>query len=90
MEETWKKVNEIWIELNRPSPERLNAVLKRRGITVELSNLRKFLNRSEKQVFAARPLYKGRIYAVDKDQRWAADILDYTRSPAELNGRKYT
>ena len=69
MEETWKKINEIWLELKRPSPERLNAVLKRRGINVELSNLRKFLNRSEKQVFAARPLYRGRIYAVDKDQR---------------------
>ena len=70
MEETWKKVNEIWL------PERLNAALKRRGINVELSSLRKFLSLSEKQVFAARPLYKGRIYAVDKDQRWAADILD--------------
>ena len=42
MKETWKKVNEIWLELNRPSPERLNAVLKRRGISVQLSNLRTF------------------------------------------------
>ena len=83
-------MNEIWLELNRPSPERLNAVLKRRGISVQLSNLRTFLNCSEKHVFAARPLHKGRIYAVDKDQRWAADILDYTRNPSELNGQKCT
>ena len=27
---------------------------------------------------------------MDKDQRWAADILDYTRNPSELNGQKYT
>ena len=27
---------------------------------------------------------------MDKDQRWAADILDYTKNPAELDGRRYT
>ena len=87
MEETWKRINEIWLELNRPSPERLNAVLKRRGVNVQLSNLKKFLSRSEKQVFSARPLYRGRVYAMDKGQRWAADILDYTKNPAELDGK---
>ena len=90
MEETWKRINEIWLELNRPSPERLNIVLKRRGVNVQLSNLKQFLSRSEKQVFSARPLYRGRVYAMDKDQRWAADILDYTKNPAELDGRRYT
>jgi hypothetical protein len=90
-EQAWTRVNELWLELNRPSPERLNAVLMRQGINVNLSNLRKFLSRrSEKQVFAPRPVYKGRVYAVDKDQRWAADIVDYTKNPAELDGRRYT
>ena len=89
-QETWNRINEIWLELNRPSVNRLNAVLKRRGIDVSLENLRKFLkSRSEREVFAARPVYKGRIYAADKDQRWAADIIDYTKNPATLDGRKY-
>ena len=51
MENTWNRINEIWLELNRPSPERLNVVLKRRGVNVQLSNLKQFLSRSEKQVF---------------------------------------
>ena len=89
-QETWNRINEIWLELNRPSVARLNAVLKRRGIDVSLDTLRKFLkSRSEREVFAARPVYKGRIYAADKDQRWAADIIDYTKNPATLDGRKY-
>jgi len=46
-------------------------------------------SRPEREVFAARPVYKGRIYAADKDQRWAADIIDYTKNPATLDGRKY-
>ena len=46
--ETWQQINTIWLELNRPSADRLNAVLKRRGIEVSLENLRKFLkSRSE-------------------------------------------
>ena len=89
-QETWNRINEIWLELNRPSVNRLNTVLKRRGIDVSLENLRKFLkSRSEREVFAARPVYKGRIYAADKDQRWAADIIDYTKNPATLDGRRY-
>ena len=87
----WQQINTIWLELNRPSADRLNAVLKRRGIQVSLENLRKFLkSRSEKEVFAARPVYKGRIYAADKDQRWAADIIDYTKNPSTVDGRTYT
>ncbi len=87
----WQQINTIWLELNRPSADRLNAVLKRRGIQVSLENLRKFLkSRSEKEVFAARPVYKGRVYAADKDQRWAADIIDYTKNPSTVDGRTYT
>ena len=68
--ETWNQINEIWLDLNRPSVNRLNAVLKRRGIQVSLENLRKFLkSRAEREDFAARPVYKGKIYAADKDQR---------------------
>ena len=90
-EETWTQINQIWLELNRPSAERLNIVLRERGINVRLQNLRDFLrSRPERQVFAARPLYKGRVYAADKDQRWAADIIVYDRNPAELDGRTYT
>ena len=48
---------------------------------MSLENLRKFLkSRSAREVFATRPVYKGRIYAADKDQRWAADIIDYTKT----------
>ena len=89
--ETWQQINTIWLELNRPSADRLNAVLKRRGIQVSLENLRKFLkSRAEREVCAARPVYKGKIYAADKDQRWAADIIDYTKNPATVDGRTYT
>ena len=90
-QETWSQINQIWLELNRPSAERLNIVLRERGINVRLQNLRDFLkSRPERQVFAPRPLYKGRVYAADKDQRWAADIIVYDRNPAELDGRTYT
>ena len=90
-QETWNQINEIWLELNRPSVNRLNVVLKRRGIQVSLDTLRKFLqSRAEREVFAARPVYKGKIYAADKGQRWAADITDYTKNLATLDGRRYT
>ena len=88
-QETWTEINEIWLELNRPSVYWLNAVLKRRGIQVSLENLRKFLkSRAEREVFAARPVYKGKIYAADSDQCWAADLIDYTKNPGTLDGRR--
>ena len=66
-------------------------MLRERGINARLQNLRDSLkSRPERQVFAPRPLYKGRVYAADKDQRWAADIIVYDRNPAELDGRTYT
>ena len=36
-QETWNQINEIWLELNRPSVNRLNTVLTRRGIEVSLT-----------------------------------------------------
>ena len=42
-----------------------------------------------RQLLAPRQEYKGKIVATDIDERWAADLIDYTSSPSKKGGEKY-
>lgn len=67
----------LWTKLGRPSPERFNAALRKRGIVSPgvawfRDNIYK---KDAKQIFAPPPKYQGHIYSPHLDERWAADIL---------------
>ena len=59
--------------------------LQRRGLVDRLksqmrdpqlqSYVHQLTSRPEKQVFRTGPVYKGRVFAVDKDSRWQCDII---------------
>ena len=83
-------LHELWIALNRPSPNRFAAALKKRGIPARASDIKEiYKDVGSKQIFAPAPKPKGRVYAVDKDQRWMADIIVNTHMPSEDGGVKY-
>ena len=53
------------------------------------SYVHQLTSRPEKQVFRTGPLYKGRVFAVDKDSRWQCDIIDYIKDPAQRGDKTY-
>jgi hypothetical protein len=68
----------LWKKLLRPSPERFQAELRKRGIPAPgAAFLRRQLlgDQSAKQRFAPPPKYRGHVYAPSLNSRWAADIM---------------
>ena len=71
------EIEQLWLRLNRPSADRLYMELQRRGLVERLksqmrdpqlqSYVHQLTSRPEKQVFRTGPVYKGRVFAVDKD-----------------------
>ena len=84
-------IYELWKSLNRPSPDRFALALKKRGIQARASDIRDLLTRDSgtRQIFAPPPKLRGHIYAVNKDQRWMADIIVNTHMPSERGGTQY-
>ena len=84
-------IYEIWKSLNRPSPDRFALALKKRGIQARASDIRNLLTRDSgtRQIFAPPPKLRGHIYAVNKDQRWMADIIVNTHMPSMRGGTQY-
>lgn len=82
---------DLWISLNRPSADRFAAVLKKRGIKARPLDLKNLFIRDvgSKQIFAPPPRLRGRVTAIDKDQRWMADIIVYNHMPSEHEGTTY-
>ena len=83
-------IHDLWVSLNRPSPDRFALALKKRGIPARASDLGKFTkNVGARQIFAPPPRLKGRVYSTGKDDSWMADIIVNTHMPSEHNGTKY-
>ena len=55
----------------------------RRKLPVNKPEVRDFVKKqSARQVFAARPQYDGKVVASRLNERWAADLIDYTATPS--------
>ena len=75
---------ELAKELAYPSGEKLWRAAQRRDIAVTKHDVFDFArSQGHRQVFAARPKYNGKIVATKINDRWAADLIDYTARPSE-------
>ena len=70
-------IHELWVSLNRPSPEKFRMALQRKGVRASTKDLRELFYKyqSSKQIFAPPPKYKGKIFSPGMDRRWAADVM---------------
>ena len=71
-------LHQLWVDLNRPSPEKFRLALQRRGmVSPPVAQLRELFYKyqSSKQIFAPPPKYKGKIFSPGMDRRWAADVM---------------
>ena len=77
-------------ELGYPSADKLYEAARRAGVQVDKSDVREFVKQQAvRQVFRQRPKHDGKIAAVNIDDRWAADLIDYTAKPSEAPGGPY-
>jgi hypothetical protein len=80
-------------ELGYPSADKLWKAAVRRKLPVTKPDVREFVkSQSARQVLAARPQYDGKVVASKINERWAADLIDYTATPstgAAKNPYKY-
>ena len=71
-------------ELGYPSGDKLWAEVRRRGIRASRVEVLHFVRRQGvRQVFQKRPNYEGKITAVEINDRWAADLIDYNAQPSK-------
>ena len=77
-------------ELGYPSAEKLWAAARRRKLTgmAKSDVVALVRSQSNRQVFAARPKYDGKIVATRLGDRWDADLIDYTATPSSEKTRK--
>ena len=74
-----EQVRQVFQELNRPGISRLKTALRARGIDAGEPEIRSVVRGDEaKQLFAPRQRYEGRIASSNIDERWAADLIDFT------------
>ena len=84
------ELERIYEELNRPSAAKLKIALKREGIEFDAKDIEKLTRQDTgRQLLAPRQQYKGKIVATDINERWAADLIDYTSTPSKKSGDKY-
>ena len=78
-----EQVRQVFQELNRPGIDRLRRALGARGINASYNEVSSIVRGDEsKQLFAPRQRYEGRVTASRLDERWAADLIDYTSQPS--------
>ena len=73
---------EIYDELNFPGTKAFLKELRKRGISAKEKDVKDFVDaQPEQQILAAGPTYKGSVYSAKLDDRWVADLIDYTSQP---------
>ena len=79
-----QRVAALYQELGLPSAARLRAALRKEGISLPLEGIRELTAETgAKQIYQPPPRYTGHITAVKMDDRWVADLIDFTARPAE-------
>ena len=80
----------LWDELGAPSAKNFRFALANRGIIVPAADLRKFESlQGERQVAQPGNRFTGKVPAFYEDDRWAADIINYTSRPVTKDGKKF-
>ena len=83
-------IERIYEELNRPSAAKLKVALKREGIAFDAKDIEKLTRQDTgRQLLAQTYKYNGKIVSTHINERWAADLIDYTSSPSKNGGEKY-
>ena len=58
--------------------------------TLSLKDAKAFVRKQgQRQILAKPQPYDGKIVASGVDERWAADLIQYTSQPAEVGGKRY-
>ena len=77
-----EEIRAVAKELSYPSAPKLRAALVRRGIRASLEEVRDYTRGLvSRQVFQRVPTTFGKILAYRPNERWAADLIDFTASP---------
>jgi hypothetical protein len=90
MQPTGEQIKAIWLELDKPGPEKLQVALRKRGFeSPSVKQLREgfYKFESSRQVFRPPPKYTGHIYATRIDNRWTADIMQLPA--AKYDGKEW-
>ena len=75
---------ELAKELGYPGVEKLWRAAERRKLPLKRTQVVSFVqSQGQRQVFAPRPKYEGKIVATRINDRWAADLIDYTARPSQ-------
>jgi len=70
-------------EIGYPSATKLWKAVQRYDLPINRKEVDAFVSKqSVRQVFKQRPRYDGKIAAVEINDRWAADLIDYTAKPS--------
>ena len=75
----------LFRELGYPSADKLWAAARRKGLkdVTKSDAVAVVRSQNSRQVFAARPRYDGKVVANRLDDRWDADLIDYTATPSK-------
>ena len=74
-----EQVRQVFQELNRPGIARLRTALGARGISASYNEVSSVVRGDDaKQLFAPRQRYEGRVASSNLNERWAADLIDFT------------
>ena len=78
------RIADLYAELAFPSASRLQAALRKEGITVSLSDIKQVVSKTgSRQILQPPPLYQGNITADRIDDRWVADLISFVSRPAK-------
>ena len=76
-------IQNVFDELNRPGIERLKQALRSRGIPYKDQEVQSLVRGSDqKQIFAPRQRYEGKITSPSLNGRWAADLIYFPAQPS--------
>ena len=83
-------IERIYEELNRPSAAKLKIALKNADIPFDAKDIEKLTRQDTgRQLLAPTYKYTGKIVSTHQNERWAADLIDYTSTPSKTGGEKY-
>jgi len=83
-------LNQLWEDLAAPSAAKFLKALRARGIAAREIDVRKFVaDKSERQILN-KVKYTGKVVAASENERWAADLINYTSRPAKRGDQTYT
>ena len=76
-------IRNVFEELNRPGVDRLKLALRSRSIPFTDEEVRNVVRGNEqRQLFAPRRRYEGKVVSSRPNERWAADLIHMTAQPS--------